>query len=91
MQYIICYDITENKIRNKVVKLLEGVALRVQYSIFLGNFDDKTIRQLKSRLSRLTEGSEHSLLMVVPLCKDCFAKIWKQGSFIEEIPDCILV
>ena len=35
MQYVICYDISEDKIRCKVSKYLEGVARRVQYSVFV--------------------------------------------------------
>ena len=32
--YVISYDISENKIRNKVAKILEGYGKRIQYSVF---------------------------------------------------------
>ena len=34
MQYLISYDISDTKIRNKVVKYLESFCYRVQYSVF---------------------------------------------------------
>ena len=33
MEVIICYDISDNKLRYKLVKYLERFAIRVQYSI----------------------------------------------------------
>ena len=35
MQYLISYDISDTKIRNKVVKYLESFCYRIQYSVFL--------------------------------------------------------
>lgn len=34
MRYLISYDISDTKIRNKVVKYLESFCYRVQYSVF---------------------------------------------------------
>lgn len=35
MRYLISYDISDTKTRNKVVKYLESFCYRVQYSVFL--------------------------------------------------------
>ena len=35
MKCLICYDIGENRIRNKVARYLESLAVRVEYSVFL--------------------------------------------------------
>ena len=34
MRYLICYDISDDKVRRSVVKYLEQRAWRVQYSVF---------------------------------------------------------
>lgn len=90
MQYLICYDISEDKIRRKVVKLLEETALRIQYSVFIAELTDAGLHRLQKKLLTLTEPSEHSLLLIVPLCQSCRTKIWKKGSFLEEVPACIV-
>ena len=41
MKYIIAYDIPETKIRSKIAKYLEGVAYRIQFSVFMGDFSRK--------------------------------------------------
>ena len=38
--YVISYDISENKIRNKVAKILEGYGKRIQYSVFECDIDE---------------------------------------------------
>ena len=40
MKYLICYDIAEQRIRQRVVKVLERRAHRLQYSVFVGEFKE---------------------------------------------------
>lgn len=35
LKYLICYDISDNSCRRKVVKYLESMARRLQYSVFV--------------------------------------------------------
>lgn len=91
MQYLICYDISENKIRRRVVKFLESIALRVQYSVFTCDVSERQIKKIKQELTKLTKKSEHTLLLITPLCRDCSAKLWKKGEFLEEAATLIVV
>ena len=38
--YLVCYDITSDRVRNKIVKTLEGYGRRVQYSVFECDLDE---------------------------------------------------
>ncbi len=50
MRYIISYDIAENKIRNKLVRILEKYGERVQYSVFEFELDNDGFKNLMSEL-----------------------------------------
>lgn len=79
MKYIICYDITENKIRQRVAKLLETWAARVQNSVFIGELTVRQAASLQQEILRLTKKAREPLLMMVPLCATCEEKLWIKG------------
>ena len=88
--YIICYDIAEDRIRRKVVKYLEGFAWRIQYSVFRCDITERHIAQVKLDLLQLTQAADHPLLLITPLCANCFAKVWQVGRCKEENPAAVL-
>ena len=56
MRYVLSYDITEDKPRTKVAKLMEGVLTRVQYSVFEGDVPEP----------RLTEAVQKAIGLIDP-------------------------
>ena len=84
MQYLICYDIAEDYHRRQVAKYLESIAHRQQYSIFMFQGSEGQAGQIRERLLELTATSEHTLLLVVPMCNACVAKLWQSGEALEE-------
>ena len=90
MQYLICYDISENKIRRKVMKYLESFGWRVQYSVFSCETTEKKMISIKQHLLQLTEKSEHCMLLITPMCRTCQAKVWAKGSPLESAPRCVV-
>lgn len=70
MIYLVCYDISENKLRTKVSDLLvtEGYE-RIQYSIFAGPTHPVLNTALWKRLEQLLErsGSAEYKLYVIPV------------------------
>ena len=44
MRTLVSYDISDDKRRRKVCKILEGYGYRVQYSVFECDLDDKKIQ-----------------------------------------------
>ncbi len=50
MRYIITYDISDTKLRNKLSKILEKYGERVQYSVFELELSEREFRNLLSEL-----------------------------------------
>lgn len=84
MRYLICYDITENKMRSRVAKILEKIGRRLQYSVFYVDITEKECQGLRQKLIETTEDSEKSLLLIVPLCASCYGRSWIQGTPLEK-------
>jgi CRISPR-associated protein Cas2 len=69
MHYLICYDISDNKLRDKVHnKLLFTGLSRVQYSVFMGETDEKHISSFilwfRSKTTTLAFGSDIGLIVL---------------------------
>lgn len=56
--YLVCYDITDNRRRYQVAKLLSGYGLRVQKSVFECDLDDRHYPWVKQRMTRLINRAE---------------------------------
>ncbi|MBR2214450.1 MAG: CRISPR-associated endonuclease Cas2 [Selenomonadaceae bacterium] len=91
MQYLICYDISENKVRNKVMKYLEGFAWRIQYSVFSCETTEQRMVFIKQKLLELTAASEKCMLLITPMCHACQGKVWSKGEPLESAPRLIVV
>ncbi len=75
MNYIITYDITNDKIRNKIAGILEDYGVRVQYSVFecwLEN--DEKLNLLIKNLEETLDSNENGNIRIYTSCKDCFEK-----------------
>ena len=69
MRYLISYDISDTKIRNKVVKYLESFCYRVQYSVFLCVYAHVRVETIAKKLEVLTQGDETRRLLIVSISK----------------------
>ena len=67
MQYLISYDISDTKIRNKVVKYLESFCYRVQYSVFLCVHAHVRVETIAKKLEVLKHGASSSSLFLTRL------------------------
>lgn len=72
--YLISYDITSNRLRTKVAKILEGYGKRVQYSVFECDLVEKRYEELYEKLLKLTEGMEEGSICFYYICKNCQGK-----------------
>lgn len=78
------YDITETKIRNKIVKLVQEYGLyRVQKSVFLGNIEkndlDEIILQSEELINKETDS-----VYIFPMCKKDFKSVILQGQAFDK-------
>lgn len=69
--YVISYDISENRIRNKVAKILEGYGKRIQYSVFECDIDENLYVKLYKQLLEQTIDSKTDSIIIYKLCKKC--------------------
>lgn len=76
--YIISYDISDDKRRNKVAKELEGYGERKQYSVFECDISASDHNKLWKQLSKLVDHNSDSVLSY-PICKSCAGKSKQLG------------
>ncbi len=84
MRYIICYDISENRVRARLAKYLESVAWRIQYSVFTFEGSEAKMHIVRNELRAIVADAESPHLLVVPLCAACAAKTWRIGELQEQ-------
>lgn len=64
MDVMICYDVKDNKLRYRLVKYLEKMAVRVQYSVFKANLDKRQIKRLDSFAKKLLQNGREGNLLI---------------------------
>lgn len=76
MQYLISYDISDAKIRNKVVKYLESFCYRIQYSVFLCAHTRVHVETIIKQLELLTRNDETKRLLIISISDTAKTPIW---------------
>lgn len=85
MIYVVSYDITSDKIRGKIAKLLEGYGVRIQYSVFECNLTEKRFRKLYSEVFKLTAEEESGSVRFYTLCANCEKKVVTIGKPLHQL------
>lgn len=73
--YVVSYDISSNKLRNKLAKLLEEYGIRVQYSVFECNLKPAEYKKLEENIIKTMAGSNEGNIRIYAICRDCKEKI----------------
>jgi len=85
MFYLVCFDISDHRMRRRAVKILKGYGVRVQKSVFeCPRLSDKKFAAMKTRLDAEIDHGQDSFRFY-PICRDCLAKT--EFSGIGEEPD----
>ena len=84
-KYVISYDISSNKIRNKVASELTNYGKRVQYSVFECTLTTEKFRVLYQKLLSLCCGEESDSIRIYLLCESCTKKIRTIGVKDEDV------
>ena len=79
MHYTVAYDITDDKRRNKVAKILKDFGTRVQYSVFECNVDRRAFLRLQNRLEQAMNLNEDTITFYC-LCAACEKQIERIGQ-----------
>lgn len=82
MQYVICYDVSEDARRDRIAALLKNYGRRVQYSVFLADVDEELAAEMRAKLGRLVRQPDKVHVFV--LCGACEARTTTFGA--AELP-----
>ncbi len=72
--YVVTYDIGDDKRRAKVVKLMESIGTRMNFSVFECMLTDVQYRDMCKRLEKIIVKRE-DWVNIYPLCTECYARI----------------
>jgi CRISPR-associated protein Cas2 len=88
---VVSYDVADDRRRSRVAKCLEGHGRRVQFSVFDCLLDEKTLLDLRTRLSALID-MECDSVRFYRLCARCRTVIDVLGAgTVQEEQDVIVV
>lgn len=76
---VVSYDIPDDRRRTKVMNLLYGYGMRVQYSVFECELRPADLEELKQRMQRLIQ-KETDDVRFYPLCQNCLEKVTAMGK-----------
>ena len=82
MNYIISYDISNDKIRNRIGSILEGYGARVQYSVFECWIEKNALNTLTTLLEK--ELKNEGNIRIYQQCKNCFENSLGIGEVKKE-------
>lgn len=71
---VIAYDIGDDRRRSHVVKLLEKVGVRINFSVFECMLTDSQYIKLKTEIYKKIKPREDTVVYY-PICMDCYSKI----------------
>ena len=83
--YIVAYDISSDKRRTKVHKVLSGFGQWTQYSLFELFIADKELVLLQNKLEKILNAEKDSVRFY-PLCAACLKLVETVGSELPKEP-----
>lgn len=69
MRVVICYDVSDDRLRYRLGKYLERLAVRIQYSVFYGDLQMEQVQKLQQFTEMLFQSyaDESASLLVFPI------------------------
>ena len=88
--YVVTYDIADDRRRDKVVKLMESIGTRMNYSVFECMLTDVQYRKMVTQLTKLVvRGADW--VNIYPICTKCYARIQYIPPIGQKEPQRIVV
>ncbi len=88
--YVVTYDIGDDKRRDKIVKILESIGTRRNFSVFECMLTDIQYKNMYDRLAKIIVKGE-DWINLYPLCTECYARIQYIPDFRRKEPVKIVV
>ena len=85
MQYVVCYDIADDRRRDRIASALLDYGPRVQESVFVANLDNELAAKMVARLAKLVD-DRWDRIHIFELCGACSVKTRIMGTaeIVEE-------
>lgn len=88
---MVCYDIQETKVRNRLVFRLFSYGLsRIQFSVFYGIIPVNRIELMRREIP-VEFPQETDKIMIVPLCKNCVSRLNLVHGMLPKKPQTFIV
>lgn len=87
---IIAYDVTNDKRRNRLFKLLSSYGARYQYSIFEVHLSPTKLLELEFEMRRLLNLHEDKACIIM-LCQRCIERRKFLGEHLDEVLEDVLI
>jgi CRISPR-associated protein Cas2 len=79
MQYVVCYDIADDRRRDRVASALLDFGTRVQESVFVANLDRELAGRMAARVAKLVDRN-FDRVHIFEMCAACSAKTQVMGT-----------
>lgn len=76
---VVAYDVSDDRRRSRVVKIIEKVGVRINYSVFECLLTDAQYEKLKHDIGDKINPKEDTVVYY-PICVDCYTKIVYQPA-----------
>ena len=73
--YVISYDISSNRLRNKIFKTLKNYGRHIQFSVFECELSNRQYNALYKELMGLMQGQPEGSIRIYDLCEICSKNI----------------
>ncbi len=84
MQLLLCYDITDDRRRQRLVQVLLDYGERIQESVFWIETEEDLSGRIRDRVRHVIEEGEDNV-WIVPLCLGCAKRI--QAIGVRPVPE----
>ncbi len=81
MHYIIAYDVSDNKVRRRLCKILLDKGVRIQESVFAVNLKKHEIKSITKRLEQTL--NKQGIIHIISVCSACSKKSLAINKEIE--------
>jgi CRISPR-associated protein Cas2 len=91
MKYVITFDITGDRIRARIVKILSEYSYRVQKSVFEGIISKESLAEMAQKVEKVIDKKTDSV-RIYPLCTKCEQEVSIKGigKKVEQVEYIIL-
>jgi len=87
MLYLVVYDISADRLRARLAKVLEAFGARVQGSVFEVRLPESKLEELRSALSAVVREGSAGEVRVYPVCVRCYNDAFALGDIENSTGD----